>query len=245
MKKLCYLLLCLACVFVNGCFEATVSQPGEQVAATMNRPVVLESDYWLYLPDDYSKEDKSWPLMVFLHGGGQGGNDIDTVKQIGPPMLAAKGKKFPFIIVSPQSPGGRSWTQNVETVMVLIDEIERTYAVDKDRIYLTGLSMGGSGTWGISTMHPDRFAAILPVCGGDARVRARNYKNLPVWAFHGDKDSVASVEQSVDRVKAIQEAGGDAKLTIYPGGNHDAWTETYANDEVYEWLLSHSKSREN
>ena len=113
--------------------------------------------------------------------------------------------------------------------------------MDTRRIYLTGLSMGGYGTWATATRYPDRFAAIAPICGGGEVLLANLLKDTPIWAFHGDADTVVPLSKSQEMVEAVNRSGGNAKLTIYPGVNHDSWTQTYNNDALYEWFLSHSK----
>jgi predicted peptidase len=180
-------------------------------------------------------------LLVFLHGAGERGSNLDKVKQHGPPKLVTAGKDMPFIVVSPQCPNRLWWPSLSERVKALIDEVVEKYDVDESRIYLTGLSMGGFGTWSISCTYPERFAAIAPVCGGGKTFVAECLKNVPVWAFHGANDIVVNPSESQRMVEAINEAGGDAKMTLYPDTGHDSWTKTYNNEELYRWLLSHSK----
>lgn len=215
-------------------------QPGQHFTV-LAREVLLELDYLVYLPKDYGKDLKAWPLMIFLHGAGERGHDLNWVKRHGPPELVSKGEDLPFIILSPQCPKDKWWPDMTEHVMALIDEAVENYQIDENRIYLTGLSMGGYGTWMIASAYPERFAAIVPICGGGQPHTARNLKNIPIWAFHGAEDSVVPLLQSQEMVAAVNRAGGHAKLTVYPKANHDAWTETYNNEKLYEWLLSHSK----
>ena len=201
----------------------------------------VSGQYLLDLPKDYA-EKTNWPLVVFLHGYGQSGNDLNIVRDHGPPKLTAEGKQFPFVLVSPQCPSGFYWRGNV--IMGLIDQITENYSIDTTRIYLTGLSMGGYGTWQISHEYPGRFAAIVPVCGGGLFVSPyfmERLKDLPVWAFHDKGDDVIPYQDSVSMVEGVNAAGGRAKLTTYDEGKHDAWTEAYNNDELYDWLLQHSK----
>lgn len=207
----------------------------------MTRQVTLKLDYLLYLPDDYGSKEK-WPLIIFLHGAGERGSDLNKVKLHGPPKLVEQGSEFDFIIVSPQCPGNAWWPYLSVQVNALIDDILEHYRVDKNRVYLTGLSMGGYGTWAIAGTNPERFAAIAPICGGGDRFLAHNLKNVPVWAFHGAQDPVVPLQRSQEMVDAVNRAGGNAKLTVYPEAGHDAWTQTYSNDELYEWFLSHSKT---
>ena len=201
----------------------------------------VSTQYLLDLPNDYA-EKKNWPLVVFLHGYGQSGDDLNIVRDHGPPKLISEGKQFPFVLVSPQCPSGFYWRGNV--IMGLIDQITENYSIDTTRIYLTGLSMGGYGTWQISHEYPERFAAIVPVCGGGLFVSPyfmERLKDLPVWAFHDKGDDVIPYQDSVSMVEGVNAAGGSAKLTTYDEGKHDAWTEAYNNDELYDWLLQHSK----
>jgi predicted peptidase len=202
--------------------------------------------YLLYLPQGYGeKKDQKWPLMLFLHGAGERGDDLDLVKKHGPPKLIEQGKAFPFIIVSPQCPLESWWPEQVEALAALLDEIQARYAVDRERQYVTGLSMGGFGTWALISRYPQRFAAAVPICGGGDRYVARRLRDVPVWAFHGAKDGTVPVQASVEMVEAVKKAGGDAQLTVYPEAQHDSWTETYNNPKVYEWLLSHRRGQEN
>ena len=199
-------------------------------------------EYLLYLPEGYAEqEQESWPLLLFLHGAGERGDSLDLVKVHGPPKLIEQGQHFPFIVVSPQSPEDHWWVY--ETLDKLLNDIVAQYRVDEDRIYVTGLSMGGYGTWNLATHYPNRFAAIAPICGGGEPSRACRFKHLPVWAFHGAQDDVVPLEQSQEMIDALQACGSDARLTIYPDADHDSWTETYDNPELYEWLLSHRRTQ--
>jgi len=210
----------------------------------------LEIGYLLSLPRNYSANgDQKWPLMLFLHGAGERGTNVWKVATHGPPKNVTNNPDFPFIIVSPQCPEGQIWSS--EPLLGLLDEITRKYAVDTQRVYLTGLSMGGYGTWSLGTSHPERFAALAPICGGgelisvllSSRDKAQALKSLGIWAFHGEKDPVVPVEESQRMVDAVKRAGvKDVKLTIYPAVQHDSWTETYKNPELYRWLLEHHRN---
>ncbi|MAV34647.1 MAG: phospholipase [Planctomycetaceae bacterium] len=194
--------------------------------------------YLLYLPRDYDQQ-KSWPLVLFLHGSGERGGNLELVKKHGPPKRIAAGKHFPFIVVSPQCPRGRRW-KPVELVS-LLDAIGGKYRVDADRIYVTGLSMGGAGTWDLAAFAAQRLAAIAPICGGGDRKTAQRFAHLPVWAFHGAKDTARSLARTQEMIAALKEQGGKPKLTIYPDAGHDAWTATYNNPAFYTWLLEHKR----
>ena len=217
---------------------------GSQVATTLKKKITktVSVDYLLYLPKEYGKDKAAkWPLILFLHGAGERGSDVTKVKANGPPMLVDKGKELPFIIVSPQCPENSWWSS--ETLLPLLDEIQKKYAVDPDRVYLTGLSMGGFGTWTLATEHPERFAAIAPICGGGEPRRARRLKEIPTWVFHGGKDPVVPIAQSQEMVDALKTAGGDVKFTIYPEAGHDSWVQAYNDPALFEWFLSHRRHR--
>ena len=208
-----------------------------------------EMQFLFYLPKDYqAKGGQRWPLMLFLHGAGERGTDVQRVAIHGPLSNVKQGKDFPFIIVAPQCPEGQIWDN--ESLLKLLDHFIANYAVDTNRVYLTGLSMGGYGTWRLGLAHPERFAALVPICGGgnliDAFLGPRDkgdaIKSLPIWAFHGAKDSVVPVDESERIVKALKKNGvKEVKLTVYPEADHNSWTETYNNPELYEWLLKHSR----
>jgi predicted peptidase len=201
-------------------------------------PVAAKIDYLLFLPQGYQESKQSWPLMLFLHGSGESGTNLAKVKAHGPPKIVETKPDFPFILVSPQSPR-RGWTN--QTLMALLDDVIANYRVDTNRIYLTGLSMGGFGTWSLAAAHPEKFAAIIPICGGGKTADAQKLAALPIWVFHGAKDPTVPVERSREMVAAIKAAGGNVKYTEYPEGKHDCWTETYNNPEIYTWLLAQKR----
>jgi predicted peptidase len=234
------------CFVLAGCstMNAKATKAGEQSAQTLNKKItqVIDCNYLLYLPANYDKSKDKLPLIMFLHGAGERGNNVNVVKKHGPPKMIAQGKSFDFIVVSPQCPNDVWWPEKLDVLITLLDEIESKYNVDTDRVYLTGLSMGGFGTWSLGIKYPDRFAAIAPICGGGERYGASRLKKVPVWAFHGAKDPTVPLVRSQEMVDAVKRAGGDAKLTIYPEALHDSWTETYNNPELYEWFLSHKIS---
>ena len=217
-----------------------VLETGQQSAVNLDRMISVKMEYLCYLPPDYGQKE-SWPLLLFLHGAGERGADLELVKKHGPPKLIEQGKHFPMIVVSPQCPEGQ-WWQPVE-LLALIDDIVEKYKVDEDRIYLTGLSMGGFGTWGLAAYAPHRLAAIAPICGGGEVFWAREFSHVPVWAFHGAKDSVVPLRRSEEMVEALKDDGGNVKFTVYPEAGHDSWTETYDNPRLYEWLLEQKRGK--
>ena len=224
-----------ACLGVSVAGYADAVEPaGAQTPVELKTQVDVRLGYLLYLPKDYERRS-SWPLLLFLHGAGERGDDLEMVKKHGPPKLIAGGKEFPFIVVSPQCPQGK-WWEPIE-LAALLDEIGRNYKVDPDRIYVTGLSMGGFGTWRLAAYAPERLAAIAPICGGGETYWAKEFAQLPTWAFHGAKDAGVPPERSQAMVDALTKAGGSPKLTIYPEAGHDSWTATYDDPKLYEWLL--------
>ena len=221
-----------------------VSSPGQHSQAfkkTITRTVSCQ--YLLFLPEGYGEKKQRWPMILFLHGAGERGSDLNKVKVHGPPKIVEKQKDFPFIVVSPQCPEDDWWTDKNEVLINLLDDIVARYNVDTERIYLTGLSMGGYGSWALAAEYPKRFAAVAPICGGGNRIMAFRLKDVPVWAFHGAKDRVVPLKESEERVSAIKARGGNAKLTVYPDAGHDSWTETYNNKELYDWFLKHRKNK--
>jgi predicted peptidase len=199
----------------------------------------VHTGYLLYLPEGYGKEGTKWPLLFFLHGAGERGTDVELVKRHGPPGLVEAGRKYPFILLSPQCPVDEYWS--VPVLKALLDGILERYRVDRSRIYLTGMSMGGNGTWRMATAHPEIFAAIAPICGWGDTTRVSALREIPVWAFHGKKDPVIDFERGESMVNSLKSAGGNVRFTAYPEAGHDSWTETYKNPEFYEWLLGQKK----
>lgn len=191
----------------------------------------------LQLPAGYdSDKTRRWPLLLFLHGSGESGDNLNLVKVHGPWKHTKE-----FLIAAPQNPSGDWWRP--EQVLTLVEELERTYRLDTTRLYLTGLSLGGFGTWATALLAPRRFAAIAPICGAGDPADAVRLTELPVWAFHGLKDDTVPPRHSQEMIAALQKAGArEARLTLYPDTGHDAWSATYSNAALYTWLLSHRQS---
>jgi len=220
--------------------RAADNDPPKQQEKQFEKEVTVKAKlaYLLYLPPDYDKADKPFPLVLFLHGAGETGKDLKQVKKHGPPKLAET-KDFPCIIVSPQCP---AFGWDVDLLNALLDDVIAKYKVDKDRVYLTGLSMGGFGTWALAAAHPEKFAAIAPVCGGGNPADAKKLKDLPIWVFHGAKDTAVPIARSEEMVKALKDAGAErVEFTTYPDAGHDSWTATYNDDKFWEWLLKQKR----
>ncbi|VTT96920.1 Putative peptidase OS=Singulisphaera acidiphila (strain ATCC BAA-1392 / DSM 18658 / VKM B-2454 / MOB10) GN=Sinac_7486 PE=4 SV=1: Abhydrolase_5 [Gemmataceae bacterium] len=200
------------------------------------------SPYVVFVPKDYDGK-KDYPVLLFLHGAGETktekkGGKMPVEVGLGP-AIKKREKDFPFIVVIPRAEGF-GWgadTANAKRALAMLDEVAKEYKVDAKRQYLTGLSMGGMGTWSIATAMPDRFAAIVPICGRGDPKAAEKLKNLPVWAFHGDADTTVKVEGSRDMIEAIKKAGGSPKYTEYPKVGHNSWDAAYGTDDLYTWLL--------
>lgn len=199
--------------------------------------------YLLSLPAGYEADQaKAWPLVVFLHGSGERGTDLELLKKHGPPKLIAAGQNLPAIVASLQCEPARIWDPH--GVKAVTDHLTRTLRVDGARIYLTGLSMGGFGTWETALEYPQTYAAIAPICGG-AGVRwvmAERIKDLPCWIFHGDQDTAVPLDFSVKMHNALKKVGSQAKLTIYPGVGHDSWTQTYDDAAFWDWLFAQKRA---
>ena len=202
--------------------------------------VIRDYKYALYLPDGYSKDAKL-PILFFLHGLGEREPHPEGPYVHGPLKLAKNVQSFPFICIAPQCPSDTFWPAEIQTLGLFVDRMTEELGADKSRVYLTGLSMGGFGTWYLAVAYPDKFAAIAPICGAGFEWGAFVLKNVPVWAFHGEEDSVVAVTNSINMVNAVNAAGGNAKITIYPGVGHDSWTKTYENPELYQWMLAQKR----
>ncbi len=223
--------------------SAAPPTPGEIVTQSASFPGDSGSPTemsWLTWVPKGEKPKEGWPLLVFLHGAGERGSDPELVKKHGPPRLAGKSKEMDsFYMIAPQCPAGRWW--DIQAVKALIARTVADAPVDSKRIYITGISMGGYGTWALLKDSPSLMAAAVPICGAGDPSSVAAFSKVPVWAFHGDKDEAVPVKGSIDMVEALKKEKGNVKLTIYPGVGHDSWTRTYENPELYSWLLSQHK----
>lgn len=195
--------------------------------------------YLLFVPPHCTTQSPC-PMIMFLHGSGERGSNLDWVKRHGIARIVEEQPEFPFITVSPQCPKGQDWS--VERLSALLTEVMQSQLVDPKRVYLTGLSMGGYGVWRLAAAQPDRFAAIAPVCGGGEPSQALRLKDTPIWVFHGALDDVVPLHQSEAMVEALKACGGNVRFTIYPDAGHDSWTQTYSNPALYDWFLQHQLS---
>lgn len=200
--------------------------------------------YLLYLPDHYSEQpQQNWPVLLYLHSADARSNDLQKVKQEGLPYVLRMGRKLPFVVVAPLCSPEEWWDSrwSLENLNVLLDELTEKYRVDSKRIYLTGWSMGGAGSWKLSSDYPTRFAAVVPISGRTQLKYVAQLQNMPTWAFHGAKDTVVPVNESQKMIDALQNSGGNARLTIFPDTGHEVWLQAYTDPQLYEWLLKQSK----
>lgn len=186
-------------------------------------------------PIDYNSE-KKYPILLFLHGAGTRGNDIGKLCANPFFRLTDRHQNFPFVTIAPLCEEN-TWFDVWERLKALVNDITNLPFADQERIYIMGASMGGYATWQLAMSMADRFAAIVPICGGGMYWNAGRLVNVPIWAFHGAKDTAVLLEESVKMVEAVKRHGGEAKLTVYPENGHDAWSDTYSNPEVFSWLL--------
>lgn len=214
--------------------------------------------YRLLSPQGYDKS-KTYPLILFLHGAGERGDDNRKQLVHGMKDFAtdAAQDRHPCFVVAPQCPDGEkwvdvSWSEEKHTMPVnpsnamrmtleLLDVLSREFSVDRRCVYVTGLSMGGFGAWDALSRKPDLFAAAVPICGGGDPAQVKRFAHIPVWAFHGDKDDAVKPVCSRDLVAALKAAGGSPRYTEYANTGHDSWTATYANPDVHEWLFAQRK----
>lgn len=247
-------------LLLAGVVRAADPLPVHSFETTLTRRVGYR--YLLFTPTDYeAAPERHWPLLLFLHGAGERGDDPARVTKHGPPKLlhgsaplspaekdAAALLAGNFIVLAPQCPEREVWDE--DALAALLDDAVARLRVDRARIYATGLSMGGYGTWSLLARHPEHFAAIAPICGGgrtieffvtNGRLKV-GYPSVAVWAFHGAKDPTVPLAESQHMIAAGQRAGmKDITLTVYPEAEHDSWTETYANPQLYAWLLAHRR----
>jgi predicted peptidase len=217
------------------------SENGQQ-ARLFNKTTAknISGKYLLYLSEDYGKTKKSLPLIMYLHGGSLRGDNVEKLRTAGLPRLLEEDKSFPFVVVSPLCPAGEIWT-DTEMLIGILDEISSKYRVNADRVYLTGHSMCGRGTWYLAYKHPERFAAIAPMSSiSTISVWTNKLKNIPVWAFHGTRDKIAPVEETRTLVNGLKETGGTVKFTELADRDHFI-LDMYEGKQLYEWFLQHSR----
>ncbi|MCP4592232.1 MAG: prolyl oligopeptidase family serine peptidase [bacterium] len=230
-----------------GCHGARLEPKGEQMGQDVETGFVTRSidyegqsyRYAVYVPPG-EPPASGWPAMLFLHGSGERGDDCVRQTMVGlPKTVRNHPERFPCIVVMPQCPLHRKWDPSLQGMaLATLDAAEQEYRIDPDRIVLTGLSLGGYGTWAIGASHPQRFAALVPICGGGDPAKASSLARTPIWCFHGDADPVVPVEQSRKMVESVRAAGGDVRYSELPGVTHDSWTPAYEDPEAINWMLA-------
>lgn len=220
-------------------------RPGQQ-AYTFEAQSGVTLDYWLYIPENFDPSQQ-WPLILFLHGSDERGTTIDRLSS---EIIEAR-SDLPFIVVTPQLDSG-FWDKRIPDLNELLDQMIDTLPVNPDQIYLTGLSLGGFGTWVYALQHPDRFAAVAPIAGGyelGSELAPENIcdiKDLPIWVFHGEADAQVAPFHSQILVDALRACGSDVIFTLYPDAGHiSSWENAYADPALYEWFLSHTRTQRN
>ena len=193
--------------------------------------------YLKYLPDNYFKAQGKASLLIFLHGAPQRGDDIEILKESALPNELEKGLKLPFVVVVPHCPKGESWDS--QKLYDFYNYIVEKYKIDKNRVYITGFSMGGFGTLKFAKDYPGLFAAAAPVCSGGSKFFAESLVSVPLWFFHGKKDNIVEIEKTIELVDELKKNNAEVKFTSYPDLGHDVWTPTYKKQELYDWFLEH------
>lgn len=197
--------------------------------------------YVQYLPKDFDP-NKKYPLVFFLHGAGERGDDLDISMRHGfMKHVRESGAEYPFIFVAPQCTGDNYWGCYTESLLAFLDYICETLPVDLDRVYLTGLSMGGTGTWMLAMAAPERFAAIAPICGSGIYWYGEKLVKTPIMVYHGDCDTIVPIQNSMEMLESVNKRGGNAQIKILYGVGHNAWDAAYRGDELVNWLLSHKR----
>ncbi|NDJ78509.1 MAG: phospholipase [Chloroflexi bacterium] len=222
----------------------SVAVPGQNQYATET-----ELNYWLYLPEaDDRDADELWPLVLFLHGRGERGDDLEVLKQYGPPMMIEDGADFPFILAAPLCSADFYWPEVPDLLMGLIEHLQTNHAIDPDRIIFTGLSMGGAGTWALASTYPEVPAAIVPIASfypdpqsgmiGAVPENICHLAEVPAWVLHGDADDAMPLYNGQVIVEALEACGGDVRFTILVGADHAAsWERAYADPELFAWMM--------
>ncbi len=176
-----------------------------------------------------------WPLVLFLHGSGERGRDLERVRLHGLPRELDRGRELPAFVLAPQCPEGSWW--DTGALAALLDRVEAEFPTDPQRVLVTGLSMGGYGSWALALAQPGRFAALVPVCGGGDPARAAEIRHIPQWIFHGALDEVVPPRRSEEMAEALRACGADVRLTLYPDLGHNSWDRAYREEGLYSWLL--------
>jgi len=240
MKKTIYLFVLLVSLGIMVSESQAQSEPKPGLQVVREFSTTIKINYLLYLPKDYNENGKKWPLILFLHGAGERDDNAKFVEIWGPAQIVEE-KDLPFIVLSPKCPSDKSWANLLLPVKELLDEIIINYRVDLSRIYLTGLSMGGYGTFLMMENYSKYFAAYAPICGGGNPLEVSRYAHVPGWIFHGDQDRAVPIYRSQVMVDSLKAKGADVKFTVYKGMDHYSWIPAYSESGLFEWFLTKKK----
>ncbi len=246
------------CLFMTAFSTATAADNLERFEARELDDGPYKLPYRLLKPKNYDATQK-YPLVIFLHGAGERGNDNQKQLVHGMSDFASDQvmDKYPAFVIAPQCPAEEAWggisrlaknptpagqfAPALEATLRAVEIVRKEFSIDSQRIYITGLSMGGYGTWDALTKRPELFAAAAPICGGGSPALVSKFLDIPIWAFHGTDDKVVPAQQSRDMIEALKAAGAKPKYTEYAGVGHNSWAQTYADPALYEWLFAQRK----
>lgn len=203
-----------------------------------------EIQYLLIFPAKYTQMAERWPLILFLHGSSLRGQNLNLVKEYGPTWVAEQRTDFPCVVLAPQCPQEEDWLDKTELLAALLEDVFRKYRIDQDKVYLTGVSLGGRGTWQLAEQHPEYFAAIAPLAAAKPIIPStwnQLMLSMPIWAFHGEKDKVAPLENDEALIRSLRKQGGSPRFTVLSGQGH-AIAGVYKNQELYDWFLSNTRT---
>ena len=232
------------------CSQSIIAQESSPTAGKQMETMLKTSDggevpYLVYLPKNFKPDaEQEFAMVFFLHGRGESNGPLNLVAKWGPPKFAQRGDDLPFVVVSPQCPRDDSWNSDTQQSRLkeLLDHAVEEFKIDPAQVFLTGLSMGGYGSWTMAARHPERFAAVAPVCGGGKPEDASKLTDVPIWAFHGDQDRAVPFSKSVEMVDAIKAAGGTkVRFTTLEHIGHNCWSAVYATPELYNWMKQQVK----
>ncbi|MEQ8789293.1 MAG: prolyl oligopeptidase family serine peptidase [Pirellulaceae bacterium] len=265
LKRCSLLFLSNACLLAMAGLSAMTTSAFADETDAFQRRVYRDKDggelpYRLLAPREYDAA-RQYPLVLFLHGAGERGadNQKQLIHGMGDFLRDEIRGKYPCFVVAPQCPQNKQWvavpwsadehtmpktpSTPLRQAVELVDALTKEFSIDEDRLYVTGLSMGGFGAWDAVQRHPQKFAAAAPVCGGGDAALAKTIAGVPIWAFHGDQDNAVKVKRSRDMIEALKKAGGSPRYTEYPGVGHNSWAVTYRNPELYAWLFAQRRGQ--
>lgn len=235
-------------IALTGCATGPEKKEGKRIPALqtgfIQKTMIVDGEeraYSLYVPENYDP-DTLWPTIVFLHGMGERGDDAKVQTEVGiGPAIRRDPERFPCLVIMPQCPKTKVWTSAANHIDTALKMTAGEYSVDPARVYLSGLSMGGFGTWSYGARTTETFAALMPICGGGSLKDAQSLAKIPIWTFHGADDPVVPPERSRVMVEAIRKEGGNVQFTLFPDTGHNSWDKAYGNPEAIAWLLRQSR----